>query len=83
MASVRILLISNSNIELKDLQARLGKNSSNSTKPPSSDGYTKPEAKRRTESLRESGQKSNGANRAMKAIPWNRRKLRNTLKFTR
>ena len=45
---------------LKELQARLEKNSSNSNKPPSSDGYTKPEAKRRTESLRESGQKSNG-----------------------
>ena len=42
---------------LKDLQARLSKNSRNSGKPPSSDGYGK---ENRTESLRESGQKSNG-----------------------
>nr|MDU9046776.1 IS66 family transposase [Candidatus Electrothrix aestuarii] len=42
---------------LKDLQARLSKNSRNSGKPPSSDGYNKPN---RTESLRKSGQKPNG-----------------------
>ncbi len=45
---------------LKALQARLNKDSSNSSKPPSSDGYGKPEAKKRTESLRESGGKPNG-----------------------
>ena len=45
---------------LKELQARLEKNSSNSSKPPSSDGYSKPEPKKRTESLRESGHKPNG-----------------------
>lgn len=42
---------------LKDLQARLSKNSRNSGKPPSSDGYNK---KNRTASLRKSGQKPNG-----------------------
>ena len=42
---------------LKDLQARLSKNSRNSGKPPSGDGYGK---ENRTTSLRKSGQKSNG-----------------------
>ena len=42
---------------LKELQNRLSKNSRNSNKPPSSDGYCKP---KRTESLRKSGQKPNG-----------------------
>lgn len=42
---------------LKELQAQLAKNSQNSSKPPSSDGYAKP---KRTESLRKPGQKPNG-----------------------
>ena len=42
---------------LQELQARLAKSSSNSGKPPSSDGYGKA---RRTTSLRQSGAKSNG-----------------------
>jgi transposase len=42
---------------LQELQARLGKNSRNSSKPPSSDGYGKA---KRTESLRKSGDKPNG-----------------------
>ena len=42
---------------LQALQARLGKNSRNSSKPPSSDGYGKV---KRTESLRKSGDKPNG-----------------------
>ncbi len=42
---------------LKDLQARLGKTSANSSKPPSSDGYAK---LRRTKSLRQPGQKPRG-----------------------
>ena len=42
---------------LKDLQARLSKNSRNSGKPPSGDGYSKPN---RTESLRKSGRNPNG-----------------------
>ena len=42
---------------IKELQARLAKNSRNSSKPPSSDGYGKP---KRTESLRKPGQKPNG-----------------------
>ena len=42
---------------LQALQARLAKNSRNSSKPPSSDGYGKV---KRTESLRKSGDKPNG-----------------------
>lgn len=42
---------------LQALQARLSTNSRNSSKPPSSDGYRKA---KRTESLRKSGDKSNG-----------------------
>jgi transposase len=42
---------------LNDLQARLGKTSANSSKPPSSDGYAKP---KRTTSLRQPGQKPRG-----------------------
>ena len=44
-------------VALKELQARLEKNSRNSSKPPSSEGYNKP---KRTESLRKSGQRPNG-----------------------
>jgi transposase len=44
-------------VTLKDLQARLSKNSRNSGKPPSSDGYGKANM---TESLRKSGSKPNG-----------------------
>jgi transposase len=44
-------------VALKELQARLEKNSHNSSKPPSSDGYSK---QKRTESLRKRGQKPNG-----------------------
>ena len=42
---------------LKEVQARLGKTSANSSKPPSSDGYAKP---KRTTSLRVPGQKPRG-----------------------
>jgi transposase len=42
---------------LKAVQARLGKTSATSSKPPSSDGYAKP---KRTTSLREPGQKPRG-----------------------
>src|SRR5712692_8520781 len=42
---------------LRELQARLTKDSRNSSKPPSSDGYKKPH---RTESLRKLGNKPNG-----------------------
>ncbi len=42
---------------LQELQARLAKNSGNSSKPPSSDGYG---TVKRTESLRKSGDKPNG-----------------------
>ena len=44
-------------VALKELQARLEKNSRNSSKPPSSEGYNKP---KRTESLRKSGQRPTG-----------------------
>ena len=45
---------------IKELQAKLSKNSSNSGKPPSSDGYNKKKATPRTQSQRKAGQKPNG-----------------------
>lgn len=45
---------------IKELQAKLSKDSSNSGKPPSSDGYGKKNTELRTESQRKSGQKPNG-----------------------
>jgi len=45
---------------IKELQGRLSKNSGNSSKPPSSDGYKKAKRSPRTESLRPRGQKPNG-----------------------
>jgi len=48
------------NEAIKELQARLSKDSHNSSKPPSSDGYGKKTPQKRTESLREKGQKPNG-----------------------
>src|SRR5208337_805646 len=42
---------------IKDLEAQLKKNSQNSSKPPSSDGYTKPPV---TKSLRKKSNKKNG-----------------------
>jgi len=45
---------------IEELQARLAKDSSNSGKPPSSDGYNKKNTEKRTESQRLKGQKPNG-----------------------
>jgi len=46
---------------IQELKARLGKDSSNSSKPPSSDGYGKKNSdEKRTESLRKPRQKPNG-----------------------
>ncbi len=45
---------------IKELQAKLAKNSSNSGKPPSSDGYGKKNVEKRTESQRKKGQKPTG-----------------------
>lgn len=42
---------------IKELEQRLNKNSSNSSKPPSSDGLSKPS---RTSSLRENGKNKSG-----------------------
>jgi len=50
---------------LQELQARLAKNSRNSSKPPSSDGYGKV---KRTESLRKSGDKPNGGQPGHKGV---------------
>ncbi len=46
--------------EIKELQARLAKDSHNSGKPPSSDGYGKKNTLKCTESQRKKGQKTNG-----------------------
>ena len=45
---------------IKELQAKLSKDSSNSGKPPSSDGLAKKKTLPRTESQRKKGQKPNG-----------------------
>lgn len=45
---------------IKELQAKLSKNSSNSGKPPSSDGYGKKNTQRRPVSQRKAGQKPKG-----------------------
>jgi hypothetical protein len=45
---------------IKELQAMLAKDSSNSGKPPSSDGYHKKNAEKRTESQRKKGQNVTG-----------------------
>ncbi|MCK5904851.1 MAG: IS66 family transposase [Gammaproteobacteria bacterium] len=45
---------------IKELQAMLAKDSSNSGKPPSSDGYHKKKAEKRTESQRKKGQNTTG-----------------------
>ena len=45
---------------IEELRARLAKDSSNSGKPPSSDGYSKENTEKRTESQRKKGQKPIG-----------------------
>ena len=52
-----VQLVTKQGEALQALQARLAKDSRNSSKPPSSDGYRKV---KRTESLRKSGEKPNG-----------------------
>src|SRR4029450_2456365 len=52
-----VQLVTQQGEALQALQARLAKDSRNSSKPPSSDGYRKV---KRTESLRQSGEKPNG-----------------------
>src|SRR5262249_19851010 len=52
-----VQLVTKQGEALQALQARLAKDSRNSSKPPSSDGYLKV---KRTESLRKSGEKPNG-----------------------
>lgn len=50
-------------VRIRELEARLNKNSSNSSKPPSSDGLSKPP---RTTSLRENGKNKSGGQKGHK-----------------
>ena len=61
-ALIKELLAENAALKEKiaDLEARLKKNSQNSSKPPSSDGLSKPPRGQRQQSLREKGKKKTG-----------------------
>src|SRR5947209_20455566 len=58
--------------EIAELKRRLGLNSSNSGKPPSSDGLKKPPRDKRTRSTREPSQRPSGGQKATKARPCSR-----------
>ncbi len=54
------LIIAKQSTRITELEKRLGKNSNNSSKPPSSDGLSKPSRTSRTSSLREAGKNKSG-----------------------
>lgn len=53
-------IIAKQSARIDELEKRLGKNSNNSSKPPSSDGLSKPPSTHRTSSLRETGKHKSG-----------------------
>jgi transposase len=53
-------IISEQSARIAELEKRLGKNSNNSSKPPSSDGLSKPPSTNRTSSLRQTGKNKSG-----------------------
>lgn len=54
------LIIAEQSTRITELEKRLGKNSNNSSKPPSSDGLSKPPSTNRTSSLRQTGKNKSG-----------------------
>lgn len=52
--------IAEQSARIAELEKRLGKNSNNSSKPPSSDGLSKPPSTNRTSSLRQTGKNKSG-----------------------
>ena len=65
-----------------ELERRLGLNSSNSGKPPSSDGLHKPKREPRTRSLRERSGKPPGGQKGTKARPCARSPIRTSPSIT-
>ena len=57
--------------QVHDLEARLSKNSSNSSKPPGSDGLKKP----KTKSLRGKSEKNQELNKGMPVKAWHKSKI--------
>lgn len=53
-------IIAEQSARIAELEKRLGKNSNNSSKPPSSDGLSKPPSTNRTSSLRQTGKNKSG-----------------------
>lgn len=53
-------IIAEQSARIAELEKRLGKNSNNSSKPPSSDGLSKPPGHNRTSSLRQTGKNKSG-----------------------
>ena len=58
--SAQALIIAEQSARITELEKCLGKNSNNSSKPPSSDGLSKPPNTNRTSSLRQTGKNKSG-----------------------
>ena len=54
--------------KILELESRLGRNSSNSSQPPSSDGLKRPKREKRTSSLRKKGKGSSGGQKGHKGF---------------
>jgi transposase len=66
---------------IAELERRLGQNSNNSSKPPSSDGLSKPVNTHRTSSLRQTGKKKSGGQSGHKGETLKRSETPDTLEY--